>query len=128
VTDFGTDISATAGLDPSFALVTGQRVVAEALYRRLTTPRGTLFYAPNYGTDIREAILARLDEKRLASWRSRIEAECRKDERVMNVRAALSFDPQGERLTVAIEVETAEGPFRFAVAVSALSVELLGEG
>jgi phage baseplate assembly protein W len=125
----GTDISATTGLAPSFELVTGQRLLGEALHRRLTTQRGTLFYAPNYGTDVREALLARLDETRLAVWRSRIEAECRKDARVMNARATLAFDLGAERrLTIAIEVETAEGPFRLAVAVSAVSVELLREG
>lgn len=126
--DFGTDISCTSGLDPAFTPISGPRVVAEALFRRLTSPRGSLFYAKDYGTDVREALLARLDRTRLDAWRTRVEAECRKDDRVLSARASLSFDPAAERLTIAIEVTTVEGPFRFTLAVTAVTVELLREG
>jgi phage baseplate assembly protein W len=64
----GIDISATAELNAAFSLVSGRRALAEACIRRLTTPRGGLFYAPNYGTDVREMLMARLDEARLAGW------------------------------------------------------------
>jgi phage baseplate assembly protein W len=125
--DFGKDISATTGLDPAFTLVSGTTLVTQALFRRLTTPRGALFYAPDYGTDVREALLARLDRVRLDGWRTRIEAECKKDERVRTVRASLSFDPPAETLRIAIDGTTAAGPFRLVLAVSAVSVEVLKE-
>jgi phage baseplate assembly protein W len=126
--DFGTDLSATSGLDPSFSLVSGIRVVEEAAVRRLTTQRGTLFYAPDYGTDVREMLAAKLDTARLSAWRSRIEAELLKDDRVETVRAVLTFTPATESVTVQVAGTTGAGPFAFTLAVTAVSVELLPVG
>jgi hypothetical protein len=126
--DFGIDLSATTGLDPAFTLVSGDRILAEAALRRLTTQRGSLFYAPDYGTDVRELLLGKMDVRRLADWRARIEAEIRKDDRISSVRASLVFDPQRATVTVRVAGEGADGPFRFTLAVSAVSVELLREG
>lgn len=126
--DYGIDISATSGLDPNFTLVTGDRVLAEAAFRRLTTQRGSLFYAPDYGTDVREMLLGRVDARRLGEWRARIEAEVRKDDRIESAKAALSFDPQSAVATVKVAGVGAAGPFQFTLAVSAVSVELLPVG
>jgi hypothetical protein len=126
--DLGTDVSATTGLDPNFTLVTGTRSLAEAALRRLTTQRGTLFYAPNYGTDVREALLARLDADGLRSWRKRIEGELQKDDRVRIVRANLSFSQASGVLTIGVSGVTGEGPFAFTIAASALSADLLPLG
>jgi phage baseplate assembly protein W len=128
VTDFGSDLSATSDLDPTFTLVGGHRVVAEACIRRLTTPRGGLFYAPNYGTDVREMLAARLDATRLSGWKSRIESELRKDDRVQSARAEITLDAAAERAVIAVSVATVDGPFSFTLAASALSVELLTVG
>ena len=40
-------------IDAGGAYVSGVAALTQALLRRLTTPRGGLFYDPNYGTDIR---------------------------------------------------------------------------
>jgi phage baseplate assembly protein W len=128
VTDFGSDISATAELNAAFSLVSGKRAVAEACIRRLTTPRGGLFYAPNYGTDVREMLAARLDATRLGSWRARIESELRKDDRIQSAQAELTLHPETERVVISARVATSEGPFTFTLAASALSVELLTVG
>lgn len=128
MTDLGLDLSATTGLDPAMTLVTGTRIVSEAIFRRLTTERGSLFYATGYGTDVREMLAGRMDQRRLDAWRLRIEAECRKDERVDTVAATLSFNPLTGGATVKIEGTTSDGPFTLGMAVSALSVELLPVG
>jgi phage baseplate assembly protein W len=128
MTDLGLDLSATLGLDPAMTLVTGTRIVAEAIFRRLTTERGSLFYAPGYGTDLREMLVGRMDQRRLDAWRLRIEAECRKDERVDTVAATLSFDPATKIAKVSIEGTTSDGPFVLGLAVTALSVELMPVG
>jgi phage baseplate assembly protein W len=126
--DFGTDLSAIAGLDPGFTLVSGRRALAEASLRRLTTQRGTLFYAPNYGTDVRELLLARLDSAKLAAWRSRIEAELLQDDRILEVEAELTLDAAAERLTLAVHATDGDGPFKFTLAVDRVTAALLGVG
>jgi phage baseplate assembly protein W len=127
-TDLGTDVSATDTLDPNFTLVTGTRVVAEACFRRLTTERGSLWYAPDYGTDVREMMLAKMDQRRLDAWRSKIEAEVRKDQRVDTVSASIAFDPRTEIAKVSVAATTAAGPFDLVLAVSGVTVELLKVG
>jgi phage baseplate assembly protein W len=122
--DYGVDISATSGLDPNFTLVSGTRVVCEALFRRLTTPRGELFYAPSYGKDVREFLNGRVDQRRLDAARASIEAECRKDDRVDTVKAALAFDPRTEKLRIRIEGTTAAGPFTLTMSVTAFAATI----
>jgi len=124
-TDFGTDISSVPDLDDRFALVSGAAALGQALARRLETPRGGLWYAPNYGTDIRGRLNDTLTQAELAALPGEIEAECEKDERVRRASAQVQFVPQTSTLTVAISVETALGPFRLVLAATALTVELL---
>jgi phage baseplate assembly protein W len=95
--------------DLSFALISDRRALAEALYRRLTTPRGGLFYAPDYGDDLREMLLARLDDSALFAWKARIEQECMRDDRVDSVQADLTFYAARGVLLIEIEVTTPEG-------------------
>ncbi len=53
MTDFVVDVSTFPDLDSSFTLITGRRVIAEAILRRLLTPRGGLAYDPDFGLDVR---------------------------------------------------------------------------
>ena len=124
----GTDLSAVNGLDPSLALFRGTRIVAEAAVRRITTPRGGLFYAPNYGVDVREILNAKVTQQLLNTWRSRMEAEIRKDERVDTLSSTLSFYPQSEQVRIRVEGTTGAGPFAFTLAVTSLSVDVLALG
>jgi hypothetical protein len=126
--ELGTDLAGATALDVAFTLVGGHRALAEACIRRLTTRRGGLFYAPNYGTDVREMLAARLDATRLSGWKSRIESELRKDDRVLAALVEITPNAQAESVAIRIRVTTAEGPFSFTLAASALSVELLKVG
>lgn len=121
----GTDISAIPDLDPSFTLRSGKEVLGEALVRRLTTARGSLAYAPNYGIDIRDYLNRAFDNRLLARLRSYMEAELRRDERVAEVSVTLSYTAATQTIAASIEVVSAEGPFRLTLGVSQTSVELL---
>lgn len=125
---YGVDISGVSGLDPNFTLVSGQTAVSQAIARRLTTQRGTLVYDPNYGTDVREILAAKVDRNRLEDWRARIESEARKDDRVSSVAAALAYDPATESLTIRVSGALGAGPFSLTLAVTAVTVELLPVG
>ena len=121
----GVDILALDDLDPSFALVSGEPMLARAIARRLTTPRGGLFYDPDYGYDVRALLLDGLTPAKLASARASIAAEVEKDERVASAAVTFTHDTTAERLTITIEIETDEGPFDLVLSVDAVTVDLL---
>ncbi len=121
----GSDLSAVRGLDPSMALFSGPRIVAEAAVRRITTQRGTLFYAKGYGIDVREMLNAKITAQVLGDWRSRILAEIRKDERVLDLSATLTFYPQTGQVWIEVGGVTGRGPFRFTLTVDQVSVDVL---
>jgi phage baseplate assembly protein W len=123
--DFGTDVSCSPDLDPLLEARSGVRVLAEALVRRLQTPRGSLFYAPSYGYDLKAVLLSRIDRAALARIRASIMAELRHDERVDDLEVALSFDAANEALSVRISVATAAGPFALTLAVTSVSLDIL---
>jgi hypothetical protein len=123
--DFGSDLSALPDVDPTFTVATGSSVLAEAIARRLQTPRGALFYAPGYGLDVREALNEAWEPRALERWRAAIERECEADERVERATASLGFDPPRQTLRLSIRIDSAQGPFKLVLGITALRVDLL---
>jgi len=138
-TDYGSDCTTWAGttqttpdLDPSFRTITGQRVVAEAVCRRLCTPRGSLPDDPNAGFDIRRLVHAKMDDQTLLQLKTAIEREAEKDERVFRTRCGLTVEygaGGGNRRSVTVtadlDVETMFGSFSLVLGVDDVSVSLL---
>jgi phage baseplate assembly protein W len=125
VTDFGVDLSCVSDIEPSFDLVRGRTALAQALARRLGTPRGGLFYDPTYGYDLRAHLNAAIGPLDTFAIGAAVETECERDERVQRTTATVSFNAQTERLRVALVVEDADGPFPLVLEVSAVTVEIL---
>lgn len=129
-TNYGREVSCTDSLKTG-RYVSGVTVVAEAIYRRLTTPRGSLLGGEaeaNYGLDLM-GLVGTVDTKgAAASLPGRIENEVRKDERVETVKADVVRTVVGPSTTytITINVTTALGPFSLQMLVSAVTVELLG--
>lgn len=129
-TNFGKDISCTSGVR-SGRYASGRRLVAEACYRRLSTPRGMLRGGDeeaDYGIDLSEYLGASRPKAAAASLPAIIEGELRKDERVEQVDVTVEVETgtPGTSLVVTVRVTTAEGPFDLQLAVSEVSVSLLG--
>ncbi len=124
-TDYGSDIHCIDDIDPSFSVVTGRLAVAQALARRLGTPRGGLFYDPEYGFDLRQFANAGFNQALSFQISAGIEAECVKDERVRSASASVTYDAQTERLTTAVDGISDAGPFRLVLSVSSVTVEVL---
>lgn len=122
---FGTDISGVTDLDKGFSLVSGPRCLAQAIARRLTTRRGGLFYAPDYGLDVRDMIEERQTAATIAQWQQAIANECEKDERVERATATVTLNTATNTAAITVRIETAAGPFRLTLAVTSLTVELL---
>ena len=118
---FGVDISALPDL--TFGLNIGLVNVAEALGRRLVTPRGGLFYDPTYGTDLR----AYLNLRDTTASRYELEVvsarEAEKDERILEADAeTLTWGENAIRLELNATLDT--GPYEFVLDIDRLNVTL----
>lgn len=121
--DFGTELSCVRDIDQNGSVVTGPRVVAEALARRLSTPRGRVIDDPNFGFDLTQFINDDTTKSGLVAMQSGASAECLKDERVLQAVTTASL--LNGVLTVRVNFTTAAGPFSLVLAVSQTSVAVL---
>jgi phage baseplate assembly protein W len=129
-TNYGREMSCTDSLKTG-RYVTGLRIVAEAAYRRLTTPRGMLQGGEDeadYGIDLTDLIGASNPKSVAASLPGRIQNELLKDERIETVEVDIVETVEGPAtaLTITIECASAEGVFTLQVAVDDVTVSLLG--
>jgi len=122
----GVDISCYPDLDAGFSLVSGYTALGQSLARRLETPRGGLFYDPDYGTDMREMVNDAATSAFAQQRQQQIEAEALKDERVGTATATVTYSPATSTATVKLTVDTAAGPYTFVMAVTAVTIALLG--
>lgn len=119
--DFGTDLSCGDDLTPTMTMVSGMQLLLEAVQRRLSTPRGTLIDAPDYGFDLAEVLSDAMTEAEIRAIPRRIELELEKDDRIDSARARVILQTS-DTLQVAIDVFTSFGPFRFTASVADASV------
>lgn len=125
---YGLDLSCISDIDPGFRTVSGRRLLAEAIARRLITPRGQLLDDPNYGYDLTGLLKADISTQDLARISSLVEAECEKDERVVSATATVTLQvptAPSSGLFVSVLLQDGSGPFPLVLAVSAVTVQLL---
>ena len=124
--DFGSDLSCTDDLDANGREVSGEELVGEAIYRRLTTARGTLIDDPDYGLDVRSFVQAGLTPGKLAEIGGLIRVELAKDETIaessVNVRQTST-----NALEAKVEVLTGEGPFELVFDITTETVRRILE-
>lgn len=123
--DFGSDVSTFPDVPVGLPLMTGRRVLGEALLRRLMTPRGLLRFHPDYGMNIRDFLHDGVTDEELHRLKANVEAEAEKDERVSRANCVLSYDRRAMTLRLQLEVETAVAPYRLTVLITRLTTELL---
>lgn len=131
-TDFGSDLSAVDDIDANLSLAFDSRTtLIQALLRRMSAPRGALFYAPDYGIDLGAYVNTAKDPRQLEAL---IESELVNDERVNDVRATVTYaaltgagSTGGQDVTVELSLETDDGPFDLVLSVSAVTGALLLE-
>ena len=122
--DFGTCWSCVTDLTMPAVMVSGNRVVAEAIVRRLQTPLGGLIDDPNYGYLIANEINDDLSPADVSRIQSGVEEECLKDERVVAADVTVTLTGAGT-LVVNILVSTATGPFSLVLGISDVTVAIL---
>lgn len=130
--NYGTDVSSVPDLTHDMHVVGGRKLVAQALYNRFRTRRGTLKDDLNYGTDLEQFLNE--DFGNVSSLQGRVtsaaQAEAVKDERVRTASASVSVNAvygQSEyQLVIALTVTLSVGPtFLLVLGVSQLGVQLL---
>lgn len=130
---YGTDTHCTDEMKTG-RLVSGTTLLAQALYRRLTTPRGTLDDGDEgivYGIDLASFVGVSVTPDDLDSIPALVEAELTKDDRVGSLTATLTHMTDADGMTTAelsIDVFPADDTqaFNFTVEASAVTVALLG--
>lgn len=123
---YGTDVSTYAGPDgddvePMLGLISGARVVTEAVARRLETRRGSLLGHPDEGLDIASLLSARITQAQARLLQREIEREVLRDERVRTARVQVTMSASAQVLAIEVSGECGLGPF-------GLVLRLDGEG
>lgn len=116
-TDFGTTLSLTFDLDAMGATVSGLTALAQALIRRITTPRGRLLSDPNYGYDIAGELEDDVTTQQVNAIAANVDAEFLKDQRVFSSVTTVTLQGDGQ-LDVASQVQSALGPFSLVFSLS----------
>jgi hypothetical protein len=105
-----------------------QLVIGQRIARRLQTPRGGLASvdpeAADFGLDVRQFTLGRMDAARKAQVQQLVQAECTKDEEVSDADVTLTV-VNGGPMTITIQLTSATGPFTLTLNVTALTVEAI---
>lgn len=130
---YGVDIYAWDRLRTG-RLVSGVELVAQAIYRRLTTPRGTVRDGEDgsvYGLDIQDFVGRVGTPDAIAAIPALVRAEVLKDDRLTNVtvKATATTDRAGLiaiRIQIDAELVNAGDRFELTLGVSSVSVALLG--
>lgn len=128
---YGTDVSTRDDMAEDAADVDGMspEALAEALHRRLSTPRGGLIDDPSYGYDLRQELNRPVVLPRFyAESAGRVHSEITKDDRVAFASVeckALAADGSSLRYTLRVTpVDPRTGGFELTLAVTSSTVLL----
>ncbi len=130
---YGTDIYCFDRLQTG-RFVSGSEVVAQALYRRLTTPRGTLRDGDEgsvYGFDVMGFVGLVGNQAALDALPDAVIAECLKDDRVSSLEVVATGTVESDgtmliTLTIDVFLHDSEDTFTLTLSVSNVTVALLG--
>ncbi len=121
---YGTDVSWFPDLDPNLSLTSGNQTLAQAIWQRLMTPRGTFPWDPEYGLDVRGLLNETILPNTIGAWQRQIANEIEKDERVISANVVITQTSQ-TAISISITGNGAAGPFTLVLGVSSVTVSLL---
>lgn len=126
---YGSDLSCDSDLTATMEEVDGSTTLAlaQALFRRLDTPRGSLPDDKTYGIDLRSYCNRATSTAEIRELGARVRTELTQDDRVDAVSVVVTPATDGSSLAVQIgvtPVDPALGPFAMALAVTSSTVVL----
>lgn len=131
---WGTDLSCAEDLTEEMDEVGGldARVLAEAIVRRLTTPRGSLpdvraadFRDMNYGLDLSSYLNRGVTADEIRGLAAIVRSELTKDDRISGVTVTVTPSPNGSSLAIDLLVTPRDpgiDPFSLVLSVTSSSV------
>lgn len=127
---YGSDLYCYDDIRETGQTVDGLNALAQNIYRRISTDRGSVIGSPNYGLDIRSFLHRGLDPTTLIAVPALIELEVKKDVRVQKCTVTVLSRTDASiklRITVQAITETGvAGQFDLTVNVTKAGVELAG--
>jgi phage baseplate assembly protein W len=126
---YGTDLSCVSDITEALDEVDAGSTlgIAQAVLRRLSTPRGGLVDDPDYGLDVRGMLNRATDAAAIRDLQGQVRNEVSKDDRVDAVDAVVSVTFAPTTLRVALTITPADvelDPFTMTVAVTSTAVLL----
>lgn len=116
----GSDIAGVTSIDAALTTVGGRRALADAILRRLTTPRGGLVGAPEYGFDVRSVLGSTLP---MSFIEQRVLEQVLAEQEVADALCTATF--HRGTLRIEIPVVDAEGPFDLTLTADELTTAAL---
>jgi hypothetical protein len=126
-TDYGSDMSLLMDLDPMGTTVRGRLLLAQALIRRWTTPRGRLLDDPNYGYAVTDELNDDLSPADVSDIADNMDAEAIKDERVVSSQTQVQFNKANGYLITTTIIDDGAGPFPLVLQISDVTVTILSQ-
>lgn len=125
--NYGSDLSCTTDLNPTFRLVSGQEMMGQVILRRLYCRRGGLLSAPNAITlDARDFLSTGfVRDTGLRRIAAQCEAAILGDPRVFSVTVTATFTAETRTLLLSCRGVGATGPFFQTLRVSELTIDIL---
>jgi len=124
VADYGSDISGLGDLSPALEEADGRRALIESIGRRLSTPRGALFYDQSYGYDLRQYLSGIYPGS--GPIASGVLEQVEADERVLTADADVSM--VGEALSIGVRIVDGGGPFDLTLTIDKVTSSILLNG
>lgn len=121
--DLGSDIAGVFDIDPALSVVTGRTALAQAVLRRLTTPRGGLIGSPTYGYDVAALIGSTVPPSIVEQ---RVLEQCLLEEEIVDARCTVTL--VAGVLTVTLALQDGDGPFALVLSASELTTEAFLDG
>lgn len=126
---YGSDISCAYDVDPGVAELDGftPLVLAQAILRRLDTPRGSLPDDASYGISLRQMLNAGVSRGELSRLSGVIRGEVSKDDRISSVTVKVTPSSDMSELDISLRVtpvDPALGPFTMTLAASSAEIVL----
>jgi len=126
---YGSDISCDSDIDPNVAEVDpfSTLAIAQAIVRRLDTPRGSLPDDKDYGIDLRAYANRGVDTNAIESLAGQIRSELENDDRLGSVSVTVRPDSTGKSIGVELAVRPADpqtGGFGLTLSASSASILL----
>lgn len=111
--------------DGRMRFVSGRRLLAESVARRLETSLGQMYWDPDAGFNLRSYTSETFDARTRLAIEVLSAAEAEKDERVYAVTADATFDAGTKTVRLTLTLTDAQGEFRFVLGVTPTSVDVL---